>query len=489
MKKLMMIVAFCALIGHDTNSAQAAKRRKRLPGREAVKNVIRAIPPLKHPRGKRLPLYVWRINSAGLKADAETETLIRELDRRGIGLISFWYPSKKEQRLAHALKIAKLQQKLGLEVAVMAHPCMHRICNGDPSTFHVAEDGKKFYDDSFAKRVKMGCPFALRHRYAPIHAQVEYFIKGYRAAGVPIHISFADWEIDGPIEWNDAWATSKKCRRCREHVPNIDNFLEFQKSLRAIRSEIQRRCYAEPMKARFPDVLVGNYAVNPHGGYRYWYDYFEKLPEGAPYKADQRARYRPWAHEFAGTGYTYANPVVYTWWDTFNWYDFENTDYRWFYNMLLVASNACEHTPPGTPVIAWVHWHTTAARLAPDPKKIKQFSEEKYQELLWHMLLRGMDTFSSWCTAEELVKEVELLQEVCRDALEYKEFLDKGTPITYHVPKQQGPVISGLKLGNRVLIRRTDFDGTREPVEIKVAGCTLRIPRVEGRCQMLRTEN
>ena len=60
---------------------------------------------------------------------------------------------------------------------------------------------------------------------------------------------------------------------------------------------------------------------------------------------DQRAKYREWANEFDDTGYTFSMPVVYTWYPTFHWYDFEDTDYRWFYNMLKVGSNAGRHTP------------------------------------------------------------------------------------------------------------------------------------------------
>lgn len=75
------------------------------------------------------------------------------------------------------------------------------------------QDGQPFYDDSFGEQ-KMGCPFALDFRYPAIKEQVEYFLRGYKAAGIGVDFIFADWEIDGPIEWNDAWANSKKCRRC-----------------------------------------------------------------------------------------------------------------------------------------------------------------------------------------------------------------------------------------------------------------------------------
>ena len=141
---------------------------------------------------------------------------------------------------------------------------------------------------------------------------------------------------------------------------------------------------------------------------------------------------------------------------TFSWYDFESSDYRWFYNMLLVASNAGEHTAADVPIVPFVHWHTTAPPSRPDPG-VKQLSERIYQDLLWHMLLRGHDTFFLWCLREETADEVRLVHEVYAAALEYREFLDDGTPVTFHVPETESPVVSGLRLGDRVLVRRTDF--------------------------------
>jgi hypothetical protein len=161
-------------------------------------------------------------------------------------------------------------------------------------------------------------------------------------------------------------------------------------------------------------------------------------------------------------------PVVYTWYRTFGWYDFSDTDYGWFYNMLLTGSNAGEATSPSTPIISFVHWTTTAPPKDPDPNVV-QFSREKYQELLWHLLLRGHDTFFLWCTADELATEIELVHQVYAESMDYSEFLLRGQPISFAVPKSEGPVISGLRLGNRVLVRRSDFgvqDRHKESVEI-----------------------
>ena len=295
---------------------------------------------------------------------------------------------------------------------------------------------------------------------------------------------FADWEIDGPIEFNRAHEASKRCVRCRQHVGDIDNFLEFQQRLRAIRSELQRYAFVEPILSRSPSALVGNYAVYPHNGYRYWYDYFENFVDGQPHIADQRAKYRLWSNEFPLTGYTCAMPVVYTWYPTHQWYDFDQSDYRWFYNMLLVASNAGRHTPANTPIISFVHWHTTAPPENPDPN-VTQFSRQAYQELLWHMLLRGTDTFFLWCTQKEDAEEVRLVHEVYAAAQQYGEFLEKGSPVDFHVPKTPATVVSGLLLGKRLLVRRTDFAPSPKTVNILLNGRELPLDPSPGKCQIL----
>ena len=254
--------------------------------------------------------------------------------------------------------------------------------------------------------------------------------------------------------------------------------------MREIRSDLQRDCYANTVLEAYPDVLVGNYAYYPNDGYRYWLDYFERTVEGQPALKDQRARYRHWYNEFPQTGYTYANPVLYTWYSSYITYDYKDSDWRWMYNLLLVASNAGRHAPAELPVISFVHWHTTAPPPNPDPS-VKQFSEEKYQEFLWHALLRGHDSFFLWCPSNESQKEVSLLHPVWAAAQEYGEFLEKGTPVHFAVPKEPGPIVSGLRLGNRVLVRRTDFTSDEAPVKLAVGRSSVLVPRNPGKCAIL----
>ena len=453
---------------------------------EIVDTVLRETQPLRHSRAGRLPLYVWGLRGAPDKDDGATESLLRSLDERGMALLSPWLTGKgRDDSLREALRVARLQRKLGLSVGVDAIRPLYMFFNGEAATAHADEAGEPFFDLSFQEKTRIGCPFSVKHRYAVIREQVEFFTRAYQEQGIKIDFAFSDWEIDGPIEWNQGWANAKKCARCRKHIADIDDFASFQAAYRRIRSEMQRECYAEPILAGSPDALVGNYGVYPCDGRRYWYDWFEVFNPELPHHLDQREPVRPWVHEFADTAFTFAMPVLYTWHRIHDWYDFANSDYRWVYNMLKVASNAGAHTPASTPIISFVH-HTLIAPAGreADPH-VKPMTVWAYKELLWHALLRGHDTFFLWCPNDQTSQELRPLHEVWSESLAYNEFILEGTPVTFDVPKQEGPVVSALRLGSRFLVRRTDFAGSAGPASLAVDGRRLSVPAAPGTCRIL----
>lgn len=451
---------------------------------DGIQTVLEQARPLTSPRGRRLPLYLWPAMSPGPLSPERAEDLVRELDRRGVGLVCPWDPDRREGSLREALTVARAQGKLGLGIAIDATACLASYFDGSPATAHVRDSGKLFFDTSFG-HPEMGCPFALDHRRPAIRERVEWFAGAYARERLAPRFVFADWEIDGPLEWNGAWDASRECRRCRERVPDLENFLAFQKAIRDLRADLQREDYAEPILRRFPRALVGNYAVYPNDGFRYWYDYFEHESPVLPGIREGYTLHRHWAAEWERSGYTFAMPVVYPWERLFYWTDAEPADFRWFRNMLFVGSNACRHTPRGVPIVAFVHFHMIPYFEQTDASP-PQMSERAYRELLWHLLLRGVATFFLWCTEEENAVEVRLLHGVWAEAQQWGAFLERGQPITFDVPEQPVPVVSGLRLGDRVLVRRTDFGDERDDVYVSVRGVTLRVPRLEGECAVLR---
>ncbi len=449
-----------------------------------IQTILDNTRPLKYPRGNRLPLYLWPAIDPGELGQEAAEQLVGLLNQRGIAIICSWNIKDIKGSLARGLSIARAQKKLGQHVNIDGTSLLSSFFNGDGRTAHIDKNGNPFFDNSFGEGQKMGCPFAIDFRKKEIRERVELFVKSYKEEGIDVDFIFTDWEIDGPIDVNGAFAASKRCARCTKQLGEGFTFTKFQKVIREMRAYLQHYSYSEPVLSKFPRALVGNYSDYPNDGYRYWYDYFEHYESWQPYKADQHAKYRKWYDNFPATGFTVAMPVVYTWSDIYKWYDFKNIDYRWFYNMLLVASNGGENTPRRIPVISFVHWNTIFEGKGADPA-VKQMSADCYQELLWHMLLRGTDSFFMWSGKKDFPEEVRLVHEVYALAQQYGDFLDHGWPVTYNVPAYPGTVVSGLALGNKVLVRRTDFGTDNMPAKILVGTKLIKVDYAPGVCQVI----
>ena len=131
---------------------------------------------------------------------------------------------------------------------------------------------------------------------------------------------------------------------------------------------------------------------------------------------------------------------------------------------------------------------STAAPSAPPPEpdpQVKQFSRQTYQELLWHMLLRGTDTFFLWCMQAEDAEECRLVHEVYAEAQQYADLLNRGKPVSFEVPKRPGVVVSAVVCGKRLLVRRTDFVEGQGEVEIAVGNRKIAVKPSPGKCQVL----
>ena len=177
---------------------------------ESIRAVLDNTSPLTHPRGSRYPLFVWAIQHPGTEDPSEITQMLSQLDERGIPMISAWRLENRDASVVNGLLVGRLQQDTGLMVPINANDILHRFFNGEPGTAHMDNRGKPFFDLSFDPNVSMGCPFALEHRIPEIRDRVLHFANAYQDAGIRIDLAIADWEIDGPIEWNGAWEASKR---------------------------------------------------------------------------------------------------------------------------------------------------------------------------------------------------------------------------------------------------------------------------------------
>ncbi|MEE2615189.1 MAG: hypothetical protein VYC62_06305, partial [Verrucomicrobiota bacterium] len=218
--------------------------------------VLEKTQPISTQLNGRLPLFVLPISGTLSSLNSnQAKQALDQLANRGIGYSVNWNHNSFEESLKEGLRIGKIQQGMGRMVSVHATSCLYSFFDGTEKTKHIDKNGKPYGDTSFGGT--MGCPFAIEHRIPIIRKRIESFLEEYKSAGVNIDFIFADWEIDGPIEWNDAWTNSKQCQRCCEHIPKIDDFRSFQSSLRKIRSRLQRETFGENVTNYFPTALVG----------------------------------------------------------------------------------------------------------------------------------------------------------------------------------------------------------------------------------------
>lgn len=457
--------------------------------------------PLEFPRDNRLPLFFWHLRETRTAGDA------RELAARGLVAVPSWTRATME----NATRIAKIQNKLGLPAYAFAASTGDGFYR-DRKTLHVGEQGNRFADTSHVARQPLGCPFE-KSGWGAVAERIRECVKTYQRAGATLDGLWFDWEGAGPSEWNESWDASKKCVRCRKELgtAGLEDFDVFQRRIREIRSAMQRM-FVDVVHEEFPRANVANYGVYPQGKSRYWWDWYERMvDEALPARREHRAVYRQWFPEFPLTGFSIGMPVVYGWDRIWAEYEFADVDYRWFYNMLLVFSDAAAHRPEGVPLVPFVNRFVqvltmpgisvlpgesevrggiTVSRyeVAPDAPKDTRWvleakrgavplSEEKYRELLWHIWLRGADGMYVWCREGDMRRELVPAHEVYAAALEYREFLEKGEPVTFEVPATAGPVVSALRLGGRILVRRTDFgDGPQRDVQLEVDGKVVAVP-------------
>lgn len=448
------------------------------------KNVIDIIlentTPLPTKSEKRLPLFIWVSIPTNL-SEEEIRNYIIKLKERNIIVFTRWQIPKEgiEKGIKEAIRIDKIKKELDYIISIDATNIVHMFFDGSENTGHIDEKGNIFFDFSFSKNVKMGCPFRIEVRYNVIKERLEKFLREYKNEGIEIKYWAVDWEIDGPIEWNSAWENSKRCVLCKENIKDINNFDKFQEVIRKKRADLQREVFVETVQKYFPKCFIGNYAVNPHDGYRYWWDYFEKEVEGATYQRKHNALHRKWFDEFKYSGYTMAMPVIYTWYRFFNDYKFKEKEYRWFYPLLKEGTSVGKNTPQNIPIVSFVHWQTV---LKPKELPVDFFplSREKYKELLWHLLFRNFDTFCLWSPLDEMADEIKVLYEVYSESFKYNDFIINGEPIFWEIPEEPEPVISGLKLKDKLLIIRSDFKERKEKIKIKIDKKEIEIPVIKG---------
>ena len=465
------------------------RRSPRVPSPAAWPAKIRVVldnaRPLAFPRGGRLPLFLWPAMDPGDLEPQEPTPLCANSTAAASACSWSWQSATRTARSA-GLALARVQKRLGVPVSVNATALLYGFFDGDPEPpMSTTRDGR-FSTIPSVPRVRWGA------RSPSIRAG-----GGNPRAGRRLRPRLYKGRLSAALRLGrlgDRRARSNstgptKRRGVAEgaggRIPDIGQFPRLPEGRpRHAERFSSEPCSASPSGSGFPAYGWAITRSIPTTGTATGTIISRSTSTASRIIADRRAKYRLWANDFPATGYTFAMPVVYPWARLFGWYDFAETDYRWFYNMLLEASGAGRSTPPAMPVVAFVHFHPIDPEKFPAPG-FRPMSRDAYRELLWHILLRGADTFYLWAGEAEYPLEVRLLHEVWSEAQRYGEFLDGGRPVSFDVPANPAPVVSGLRLGNRILVRRTEFGSSAAPVFLTIGGRRLDVPPAAGRCVVL----
>ena len=255
---------------------------------------------------------------------------------------------------------------------------------------------------------------------------------------------------------------------CRPHYPPgvLDDWRAFQRYTFELRTRLNSEVMADPVHAAFPRALVGTYG-----------DFASS--ERVPFVDESGNVYPPRSlgrmdvlmpSAYANTMHLARQfrpdqPVTQ-----------EAADQLYFFRLLRAVSTANANKAPGKLGVPFL------SRFAPDdPAERVRFGMSRglYRELIRHVLLRGSDGLylfnlgypGSPVTPAQSFESLEDVRAVYDELLAYREFLDKGRPMTYDTAMtvDAGVVWSGLCLDDRCLVRvyslRTEAtDGRSDPL-------------------------
>jgi hypothetical protein len=446
----------------------------------------RTVKPMRHSLKGRLPLFVWNFplpRGADLVRMRDDGTLRRAIDQLAVRGIVPTVEMGWEWTPPGALAMARTLKEAGQPVYLLI-PDAQLIERDAYAHTRIWIDGP---DGSGRGRTrKWPClPLADPH---PSAGRVRELIRPYKAAGIPVKgVWFDDEALPHP--WNGVHEAQRTSRECRRHYPGgvVDQWPSFVRYVYQLRTRLLDAVMADPVHALFPGALAGNYYEAPSSAAVPFVDEAGNVfPPRAWGRLDalMPSAYANTVHlaRHAGAGRAVTQ---------------ETADRLYFFRLLRTISTANANKSPGKLSIAFV------SRFVPDdPAEHVRFglNPRLYRELIRHALLRGTDGLylfnlgypGSPVTPAESFESVEDARAAYDELLAHREFLERGRPMTYQPPPEMGGVVwSGLRLGDRCLVRvfslgsaagRVDlvpFPGIRVTAEAPMEGATY-IIRKDG---------
>jgi len=412
-----------------------------------MEGLARIVRPMHHSMQGRLPLILWNFpiprgdQLARLRDDGTLRKHIDLMAERGI------IPTVEmgwEWNLAGALAMARTLQEAGRPVHVLI-PQPELIEKGVYE--HCTAWGEGPDATRKGQSRKWPCLPLADGRAGADH--VRKALLPYKEAGIELAAAWFDDEAL-PHPWNGCFEAQRKSPECRKHYPPgiLDDFTAFNQYVYTLRSRLLVEVMVHPVRELFPKALVGNYGEFASS---------KEVPfEGRrpPRTLDPRLPLMPSA--YANTNYLprYFKPDEAV--------TQEKADPIHFHALLHTVSTCNANKQPGQLSIPYLSRYVPDN---PDPRFLFGLSQRLFRELVRHVWLRGADTIYifnlGYPTRPQLVtpafsfESVEDVRSVYDELLAHRDFLDKGEPMNFGVPKlgSAEPVWSGLRLGDRCLVR------------------------------------
>ena len=433
--------------------ALAAGAADETPIRWDMESLARVVKPMRHDMKARMPLVLWNFplprndDLVKLRSDGTLRKHIDTLAARGI------VPTVEmgwEWTPAGAMAMARTLQEAGRPVYVLLprvdllEGTAYRDCNAWGEGPDATRRGETR---------KWPClPLADPKLTAEwLRGQLQPF----KDAGIPLAAVWFDDECL-PHPWNGCYEAQRASAECRKHYPAgvMDNFAAFRKWADAFRFDLFTKGAAEPVKAMFPGVLVGEYGDEVSGtDKRYGLDV--QMPSAYANTCDLPRAFKD---------RQVTQPAA---------------DLFYFRQLLEIVSRASAKVIAGKLSMPYISRFVVDN---PDEKYRFPMSQDVYRELVRHVWLRGADglylfnlgypTTPQTVTAEFSFQSVEDARSVTDELLAHREFLDKGAAMTFAVPKavDAEAVWSGRRLpGGRCLVRAVSLGKDDSRVRVGVA--------------------
>lgn len=464
---LALLLSACALLERGRPPEEALYPVPS-PAKVDWYRALTRLPTLKHDRSKRWPLVVWQGVGFEPLARRQIEAL---LDR---GIVQHLRLSTPDIEAARALS------KAGAPVILMEG-------KGGAWPYDTPGDGGswRLQFPPGARPLPVWRSLADPTRLAGWRragALIRRRLQQYKSHGVKVDAVWLDYE--GALAHDDYQALKASTAAARLPRGVLASDLSYRDYRRTEWLRRLSRYLAEPVRQVYPDASVTNWVVM------------------ASSNAEPVLSWTDWPHPPSPPmSFTDTNPIAYgvdtyfkSAWPPGLEITRQNVD-RFYTHLLLrqVSADAFNrrHEARHVGAVVWV------ARWVPDHAgaHAPMMSRAAYREALRHIWLRGADAMEVFNPARKgyeryAIEEVEDVQRVYDEMLAYRKFLDYGEVMNYAVPDGRDPSVlwSGLRLGNRALVRLTNLGAKQKRAYICLTGdwcVNLPVP-VHGRTYILK---